>query len=616
MNFSQRKERGLPSSTGDTEYGAAFCDSSMQKESVSLRIPANRSLKHIVCYTLAVITCLTGLSDMLSAFLPRFDWILQFGQWPAMLPHTHLRAQVLTVVVGFFLIMLSYGLARGKRHAWLISIFLLLLSAIFLHVLRGGSILATVSAMVLAFLIACSARFFQARSDPPSVLRGYAALVLSLGIVFFYAIGGFLALFDDLEPISQRVGFTGLIFRIFTRAHLHVPMSSPAFLFAPILRTLCICAVLYGMIQIFRPVAAAFLPAHTERHKARELAHLYGKNSIAYFALTEEKLYFFSSGRAVISYVLEGSTAVVAGDPIGPEMELPIIMREFVEFCNKQDWTVVFWQIRDELKSLYQTLGLHLIKIGEDAVINPQTFTLKGGAMANVRSSAKRAEKDNVHVAFYKGHVTDLEQLAQMEGISQRWLDEKGGTEMGFSMGHFDPAGDEELIYAVAVDDHNKVHAFVSFVPIYGRNGWGLDLMRRAEQPAPGTMELLLARSIEYIKNTGATMMSLGLAPLSDVNEDDDTFLGSSIDFLSNRFGDPTKNQSLFNFKKKFHPAWESRFLVYSDALSLPKIGWALYRAHQEVSMLSVVRHSLKQWRMQRRLKRLEMLKATQTSAV
>jgi phosphatidylglycerol lysyltransferase len=168
---------------------------------------------------------------------------------------------------------------------------------------------------------------------------------------------------------------------------------------------------------------------------------------------------------------------------------------------------------------------------------------------------------------------------------------------MGFSMGYFDPQGDREQLYALAVDEHNTVHAFVSFIPIYGRHGWGLDLMRRAQKPAPGTMELLLARSIEYVKNQGAEMVSLGLAPLSDTNQESETFLANSIDFLSTRFGNPAQNRSLYNFKKKFQPTWESRYLVYSDTLSLPKIGLALYHAHQrDTSLLTAARQSLVTW--------------------
>ena len=111
---------------------------------------------------------------MLSAIVPKLNWGIPLGAWP-ILDH-RVPAQTFTVVVGFFLIMLSYGLARGKQHAWLITVILLILSAL-LHMRRSGSILATVIALLLAILLSILARFFHARSDPPSVrTRIYCSL--------------------------------------------------------------------------------------------------------------------------------------------------------------------------------------------------------------------------------------------------------------------------------------------------------------------------------------------------------------------------------------------------------------------------------------------------------
>ncbi|GAC1393601.1 MAG: hypothetical protein NVS4B11_22590 [Ktedonobacteraceae bacterium] len=554
----------------------------------------------IVRTTIGLLTGLVGIADMLSAIVPKLHWEILLGAWPMVFQH-RVQPQTLTVVVGFFLILLSYGLARGKRHAWRITIVLALLSAL-LHILRAGTVLATLVALGLAILLSLLMPFFQAKSDPPSVWRGYSALLLGLGIVVFYTVGGFLALYGEFEVLNDRVGFEDILLRLFTHAHLHIPHGSSAFFFSRAIPVLCVSAVLYGMVQLFRPVAATLLSNAKERNKVFTMTRSHGKSAISYFALDTDKSYFYStSGKSIISYVLEGSTAVVAGDPIGPDDETYAVIEQFVAFCQEQDWTIVFWQVRATLLGLYRTAGLHALKIGEDAVINTNTFTLKGGAIANVRSSVKRAEKDGLRVELYWGKVRDSEQLAQMERISQAWVAQKGGSEMGFSMGRFDPLGDKELLTAVAVDMHNKVHAFVTFVPIYGRNGYGLDLMRRAEQPAPGTMELLLARSIEYLKERGAAMVSLGLAPQSNANEDDETFLANSIDFLTHRFGDPEKNCSLFNFKKKFQPTWESRYLVYSSTLSLPKIGWALYHAHQrDTSMLKAVRRTIHEWQRNR----------------
>ncbi len=588
----------------------------MNKRINDVQLPFPPSARNATRRTIALIICLVGIADMLSAIVPKLNWDILLGAWPVTVHRVH--AQTLTVVVGFFLIMLSYGLARGKKHAWRITLFLLLLS-VWLHVLRSGSILATIIALGLAALLASLSSFFQARSDPPSVWRGYTILALGLGIVVFDAIVGFLALYDNLEPLIDRFGIDGAILRILTQTHLRYWLhDTPAIFFGRALPWLCISAVVYGMVQLFRPVAAVFLPNMEKRMQAYKHVQLYGTNSISYFALDTDKSYFFSeSGKSIISYVLEGSTAVVAGDPIGPENEMDLILKQFIAFCTEQDWTIVLWQVRDKFMPLYRAAGLHLFKIGEDAVIDVQNFTLKGGAMANVRSSAKRAEKDGLQVVFYQGQVTDVTQRTQMERISATWLASKGGSEMGFSMGHFDPQGDKEQLTALAVDNENKVHAFVTFVPIYGRHGWGLDLMRRAPQPAPGTMELLLARSLEHMKSCGFEMASLGLAPLSNANAEEETFLGNSIDFLTGRFGNPEKNQSLFNFKKKFQPTWESRYLVYSSTLSLPRIGWALYHAHQhDASLLRTIGSTLNEWRHKRQCTDQPAIRTMETANV
>jgi len=247
-------------------------------------------------------------------------------------------------------------------------------------------------------------------------------------------------------------------------------------------------------------------------------------------------------------------------------------------------------------------IGLHLLKIGEDAVIHTGGFTLKGKAMANVRSSARRAEKEGVRIVFYRGQIEHAEQLFQMQLISWAWLANKGGSEMGFSMGHFDMQEDDEQVSALAVDGTNRVHAFVTFIPIYGRRGWGLDLMRRAEKAAPGCMELLLSCSIDYLKSTGAEVVSLGLAPMSNINQEDQTGIDNIIDFLTQRYGYVKQSQSLFKFKQKFQPRWESRYLIYPHSPHLPKIAWALFAAHQQdTSWLAIMHRSLRDWQRKRR---------------
>ncbi len=539
---------------------------------------------------------------MLFVILPRPDWGMLLGAWPLDIHHGLYK---LTVVMGFFLLMLSSGLARGKRGAWRVAIILLLLSTT-IHIFSGGQVLPTIATGALVALLALCSRAFQAKSDPPSVRRGSIALVAGLGVVLLYTMYGIFTLYDQFEAPIDRIGIEAFLTRVFANTHMYLTPGTQAFVFGRAVPLLCLSVVTYGIVMILRPVAAALFPTEQQQEAVASLTRRYGGNSISYFALEPGKSYFFTaSGKSVISYVLEGNVAVVAGDPIGPEEEMLSAIQQFMAFCQEQDWTVVFWQARDALVELYQAAKLHVLKIGEDAIVTTRAFTLAGKAMANVRSSAKRAEKEGVRVVFWHGLVRDIDQLSQMEQISRSWLARKGGSEMGFSMGHFDPYCDDQQVYALAVDTNNRVHAFVTFVPVYGRNGWGLDLMRRAEQAAPGTMERLLASSIEHLGMEGAEIVSLGLASLSDVNRANHTFLGNSIDFLTQHFGNPGKNRSLFNFKKKFQPRWESRYLIYSSTLTLPKVGWALYRAHQrDVTLLAALHRALKEWRAQHKAAR------------
>lgn len=553
-----------------------------------------------LCTMLGTLTGLVGFANLLTIILSREAQNVWLGVW---MLDTYNSIHKLLAVIGFFLIMLVPGMMRGKRQAWVATVILLLLS-VSLSTLAGRPPLATALIVLLMLLLFICVRHFQAKSDPPTLRRGYIALLAGLGIVTLYSIGGLIALYDQFKEVINRFGFLNVLLRLLINSYLprHL-FGVQAFFFGRVLSLLALSAVLYGIILILRPVAAELLPNEQEQYMARALTRSYGTNSISYFALEAGKSLFFShSRRAFLSYVLAGNVAVVVGDPLGPPEEMPAIIAQFVAFCHIQDWSMVFWQVRDTYTNFYRQIGMHLLKIGEDPIIHVPTFTLSGKAMANARTSAKHAEKAGLHVVFYRGQVQDATYQEQMTQISQAWLAQKRSAEMGFSMGRFEAEGDAEQVYALAVDADNRVYGFLSFVPIYGRRGWGIDLMRRAPQVPGGTMELLIVRSIAYLQANGAEIMSLGLAPMNNVNQSDVSRLEAGMDFLAKIVGDLQKNASLCTFKKKFQPSWESRYLVYSSKLGLPKAGWALYRAHQrDATVPHTIYRAVRKWQVRQR---------------
>ena len=333
----------------------------------------------------------------------------------------------------------------------------------------------------------------------------------------------------------------------------------------------------------------------------------------------QQNLHFLAPGEeGLVNYRLESNVAVVLGDPVCAPEASERVTRSFLDFCALRNWRVAFYQTYPDHLSTYRALKLRAFKIGEEAIIHPQTFTLNGSAMANVRISARHAERDKIVIHWYEG-APPAEVMQQLEQISDAWLKLKAGqhtSEMGFSMGRLDelPAtakradtlasisplssGSHKIaprvVTGVAITSSGKPCAFVTFIPVYGslftnvatpgnqsemQNwGWTLDLMRRAPDAPPGVIELLLVRAIERFRSCGAQIVSLGMVAMADSHQEMTHGQQQLASFITDRLHLLESRRTLFKFKQKFHPCWESRYIVTSTTLALPKIALAILR--------------------------------------
>jgi putative flippase GtrA len=150
------------------------------------------------------------------------------------------------------------------------------------------------------------------------------------------------------------------------------------------------------------------------------------------------------------------------------------------------------------------------------------------------------------------------------------------------------------FVTAVATTSSGTACAFVTFTPIYGSlaaeatatgdqsevQGWGwtLDLMRRVPDAPPGVIELLLVRAIERFRSCGAHVVSLGMVAMADTSHEMTPAQRRLASLAIDRLGLLETRRTLFKFKQKFHPCWESRYLVTDTTLALPKIALAVLR--------------------------------------
>ncbi len=259
------------------------------------------------------------------------------------------------------------------------------------------------------------------------------------------------------------------------------------------------------------------------RYREEELTRAYGSHTLAFLGLAPENLHFLApDGTGLVNYRLTRNVAVVPGDPVCAPRDVERVLCSFLNFCKRRRWHVAFYQAYPRYLDVYRRLKWHAFKMGEEAILDPQTFTLQGSALANVRTSCRRAEREGVTVQWYEG-VPPAEVMEQLEHLSRTWLRQKAVVaETGFSVGRFSElatvaeradaiaawpglsapsqsSSDSQdivprFLTAVALTSAGTACAFMTFTPVYGSStntdnqgggagwGWTLDIMRRTRQ--------------------------------------------------------------------------------------------------------------------------------------
>jgi phosphatidylglycerol lysyltransferase len=80
----------------------------------------------------------------------------------------------------------------------------------------------------------------------------------------------------------------------------------------------------------------------------------------------------------MIGYALVGRNAVTLGDPVGPDDDLLPTIQAFSSLCQGNDWLPVFYQTQPNTLDRYKQAGFNAISVGEEGIVNLETFTLEG----------------------------------------------------------------------------------------------------------------------------------------------------------------------------------------------------------------------------------------------
>ncbi len=536
-------------------------------------------------WTASILTGLVGVVNLLSAVTPSFPertaLLKQFFPF-------YIRAggHLFAAITGFVLLTLATNLLRRKRVAWLLTVGLLIVSIIS-HLVKGLDYEESLLAAVLLLQLILMRHVFTAQSDRPSIAQGIRVLFGALLFTLAYGTAGFFFL-DHLFTVDHHtVHFTLKDSLLQTLAMFFTvdndglePKNRFGKFFANSIYAVGIITLTYALLMLLRPVLLRNSAALAELKRAEEIVEKYGRSSLASLALLEDKSYYFSpSSRSVIAYVPKGRGAISLGDPIGPPDDRTEAILGFQHFCDRNDWYPAFYQTLPDDIDLYRSLGFRALQIGEEAVVDLQTFTLKGKANQNLRTAINRLTKSGHQINFYEPPIPD-ELLRQLRAVSDEWLHLMNGAEKKFSVGWFYDAYVRESRVAVVYTPEGQISAFANLVPGYQINEVTVDLMRRRTEVENGTMEFLFASMLQHFQQLGYEGFNLGLSALSGVGKTRQSArLERVLHYLYEHLNQFYNFKGLHSFKEKFNPEWKPRYLVYPRLAALPVVVVALVRA-------------------------------------
>ncbi len=326
--------------------------------------------------------------------------------------------------------------------------------------------------------------------------------------------------------------------------------------------------------------------------RAAELLRLYGRSSNDYFKLWPDKQHFFTpSGNGFVAYAISQRTrpptVLVLGDPVAPEAEMAETLALFLAHCRQRGWLPIFHQVLPDFLDLYRAQKFRVFKASEEAVVDLESFTLIGKAGKYYRKVLNGMRDDGVRTRFFDAPVPD-EVVEQARVVSEAWL-ANGRRERRFMMGYFTPDYARNTPLLAAFDSNRSdaetadgvMLGFVNLIPSYAPETATLDMMRFHPDGPRAIMDFLFVKLFELHREQGVRYISLGDAPIIELPPDESASLEEKAFYRLTRYLDNYFNAAgLRNYKEKFRPTWEPRYLIYRRTVDWPRV----LRAYAELT--------------------------------
>jgi lysylphosphatidylglycerol synthetase-like protein (DUF2156 family) len=542
-----------------------------------------RRIRRIAAVSLFVAGAIDLLSSVTAPLRAHLHLIAQY------LPVAVVQAAgALTAIAGIAMIMLSRGILKGQRRSWLVAV-ALLVASLALHLVHTADVVTlALCAGVLTLLIVQRERF-RAQTEPATLVSAF--VILAVGGLLA-TLGGFIAV-----EVAGRVHhhplpawpevFVGSAERLVGVQWVAFPSTIDRYASVSLL-AVGLSLIVVALYLLTRPVVdrrlssgRASVGRRAAELRARDIVRRHGTGTLDYFALRDDKQWFFHRD-SLVAYAVFGGVCLVSPDPIGPFSERAHVWDSFRRYVDRNGWGLGVMAASEEWLPTYQASGMRFLYIGDEAVVDPREFSLQGGKMKGLRQAVNRVARYGYTVRFLDPAHLNPEDAASMVELMAK--SRRGEQERGFSMmlGRlFDPRDSGLLLTLVEGPDGGPV-AMCQFVPSPAIGGFSLDLMRRDPGDHPnGLLDFALCSTISHLKEMGMKGLSLNFAAMRSILEGDtgDGVTQRVERWALRRLSGVLQIETLWRFNAKYEPHWLPRYIVFDSAEQFVPVAVQIMRA-------------------------------------
>lgn len=313
----------------------------------------------------------------------------------------------------------------------------------------------------------------------------------------------------------------------------------------------------------------------SDRAAVRDIVRRWGWNGTAYQILNPGFSYWIDRERdAVVGYVERHHVRVVGGAPVCADAVLADVMLAFEQDAERGGHGVIYFCAEQRIADLARRDPRRItFPIGAQPIWSPDELLREFERHKSLRAQLHRARNKGVTTRILR--AVDTRSNAELRTCLREWIDRRGLPPLHFLIETetFEDLADRHVIIA---EKHGRIIAFLVATPIPARNAWLVEQIVRGGSAPNGVAEVLLHHAATMADEIGASMLTLGLAPLARRGEpvvnNAPSWLGGMLIALRAHGRRFYNFEGLEAFKSKFGGSrWDPVYASIAPGTPLPR---------------------------------------------